>query len=89
MAPGHVAAAAALHGVVPSSGTPMDIATAQAIAFARGGQHADAARVFHEAVRLSPPGWAGWNLSVEPMLATWEHPDVWADVLALVRARAI
>ena len=88
VAGGHVATAAALHGTIPPSAALMDVALAQAIVFARAGQHADAARVYLTALRGEPQGSAGWMLSVEPTLNVGAHPDVWTEALALVRSRA-
>lgn len=88
IAPGHVAAAAALRGEVPSNAAPIDRAIAQAIVLARNGRHPEAARVYHEALRTAPPGSAGWLLPVEPTLDPDAHPDAWAEALALVRVRA-
>jgi Flp pilus assembly protein TadD len=84
----HIAAAAALHGLVPTTAGPMDVALAQAIVFARAGQHGDAARVYLAAVCRQPPGWEGWMLPVEPTLDVAAHLEVWADALAVIRSRA-
>jgi tetratricopeptide (TPR) repeat protein len=97
IAPAHVAAAAILKGTVPAEnaaqrtyhGRFMDRALAQAIVLERGGRHADAARVCREALVKAPPGSAGWWLPVEPMLNPLGRPDVWGEVLALLRSRAL
>jgi DNA-binding winged helix-turn-helix (wHTH) protein len=88
IAPGHVPAAASLRGQVLSSASPFDAAMGQAIIEARNGRHADAARIYHAAVRTAPPGSAGWLLPVEPTLDPGAHPDAWSEALALVRVRA-
>ena len=97
IAPAHVAANAVLRGTVPAEnaaqrayhGRFMDRALAQALVLARGNRHADAARVYREALVKAPPGSAGWSLPVEPTLNPLGRPDVWGDVLALLRSRAL
>jgi DNA-binding winged helix-turn-helix (wHTH) protein/Flp pilus assembly protein TadD len=96
--PRHVSAAAVLRGEVPSSQKgpaharhyvrDMDAAIAQAILLTRGNRHADAARVYREAVAQAPPGSAGWLLAVEPLLNPLAHRDAWGDALALIAIRA-
>jgi DNA-binding winged helix-turn-helix (wHTH) protein len=88
MAPFHVAAAAAVRGEVRSSAGPMDRALGEAIVLARSNRHQDAARVYREAVAGQPPGAAGWQLPVEPLLNPLGHAEEWADTLALIRVRA-
>jgi tetratricopeptide (TPR) repeat protein len=98
IAPGHVSAAAALRAEaaaeaalradVPSSSAAIDAAVGRAILLARANRHAEAARVYHDAVSQAPPGPAGWLLPVEPLLNPLEHRGIWAETLALVRLRA-
>lgn len=88
IAPCHVSAAAALRGQVLSSSTASDAFVGRAIALVRAERHADAARVYREAVSQAPPGPAGWLLPVEPLLNPRARPDIWAETLALVRLRA-
>jgi tetratricopeptide (TPR) repeat protein len=88
IAPLHPFATAALRGEVPSSAKPMDAAIGQAIILALRHRHADAARVYREAVAREPSGPAGYQLPVEPTLNALAHRDVWDDVLALIRMRA-
>jgi tetratricopeptide (TPR) repeat protein len=52
------------------------------------GQHEQAAGMCAAALQRAPCGSAGWWLPVEPTLRVWERPDVWAPVLAALRARA-
>jgi DNA-binding winged helix-turn-helix (wHTH) protein/Tfp pilus assembly protein PilF len=66
----------------------MDAALSEAIVLARGNRHADAARVYREAVAQMPPGPAGWLLPVEPLLHPLAHREIWADALAMIRIRA-
>ena len=66
----------------------IELAMGQAIVLARGNRHADAARVYREALAKARPGLAGWQLAVEPLLNPLGRRDLWADALALVRTRA-
>jgi DNA-binding winged helix-turn-helix (wHTH) protein len=90
IAPCHVSAVAAVRGEVPASGlhNPVDVALAQAIVLVRANRHADAARVFTDALAASAVPAAGWLLPVEPFLHPLEHRHLWAEALALVRVRA-
>jgi DNA-binding winged helix-turn-helix (wHTH) protein/Flp pilus assembly protein TadD len=63
-------------------------AIARAIVLARAGRHADAAIAYRHAISTAPPG-AGWILPVEPLINVDAHPDIWSDVLAMVRQRAV
>jgi hypothetical protein len=85
-----VSAVAAVRGEVPTSGlhSPVDVALARAIVLARANRHADAARVFTEALATFAGPAAGWLLPVEPFLHPSAHRDLWAEALALVRVRA-
>ena len=85
---GHVSALAVLKGEAGPAIRGMDAAIGQAIVLARGNRHADAARVYREAVAQAPPGYAGWMLAVEPTLHPQAHPELWSDALTLVRTRA-
>ena len=66
----------------------MDAATGAAIVFSRGNRHAEAARVYREAVTQAPPGLAGWLLPVEPVLNPPAHGEILSDVLTLIAVRA-
>jgi len=88
IAPRHVSATAALHREVPPTASAIDAAIGQAIILARCQRHADAARVYSEAVAQAPPGSAGWQLPVEPLLNPLANVEVWGEALALVRMRA-
>ena len=88
ISPGHVSALAALRGTVPAAARATDAFVGQAIVLARGNRHADAARVYHDAVAHTPPGAAGWQLPVEPMLNPRAHGELWAPALAVIRDRA-
>jgi DNA-binding winged helix-turn-helix (wHTH) protein len=102
IAPGHIPATAALRGEVPSRppeaghdgppkgghyGAEMATATGHAIVLARGNRHADAARIYCDAL-VKTSGSAGWQLPVEPLINPLAHRDVWTEALAIVRARA-
>ena len=52
------------------------------------GQTALAAKVIDAALAAAPSGSAGWLTPVEPLLNVSANPDVWAPVLARLRARA-
>ena len=99
IAPGHIPAAAALRGEVPTltargashggdSLHEVDVACGHAIVLVRGNRHADAARVVYDSLVHAKPGCAGWLLPVEPMINPLARMDVWAEVLALIRLRA-
>ena len=88
IAPLHVPATAALRGTVPAAARPADAFIGQAIVLACANRHADAARVYCEAVAQRPPGAAGWLLPVEPMLNPRAHAELWAGALTVIRARA-
>jgi tetratricopeptide (TPR) repeat protein len=49
----------------------------------------DAARVLDEALAASAPGSDGWLIPVEPVLQVQAAPEIWAPVLARLRARAV
>jgi tetratricopeptide (TPR) repeat protein len=87
--PRHVSAASVLHGKVPASASGFDAALGQAIVLARGGRHADAARVYQDAVLQTSSGSAGWLLPMEPILNPLAHPEAWAKALALIANRAL
>jgi DNA-binding winged helix-turn-helix (wHTH) protein/Flp pilus assembly protein TadD len=91
-APGNSCALAAVRRPipVPQTGDPraVDTAIARAVVLARAGRHADAAVAYRHAVSTAPPG-AGWILPVEPLINVSAHPDIWSDVLAVIRPRAM
>ena len=88
IAPHHVSATAALRGEVPISAGPMEAAVGQAIMLVHRQRHADAARVYREAVASAPRASAGSLLPVEPTLNPHAQRDVWGDVLTMLRLRA-
>jgi DNA-binding winged helix-turn-helix (wHTH) protein len=88
IAPLHVSATAALRGDVPTSAGPMEAAVGQAIILVHNERHADAACVYRQAVAAAPRGSAGSLLPVEPTLNPHARREVWADALAMIRARA-
>jgi tetratricopeptide (TPR) repeat protein len=67
---------------------PMEAALAAAVQHVLAGEAADAARVVAAALSSAQPGSAGWILPVEPILNTASAPDLWAPVLARIRAQA-
>jgi DNA-binding winged helix-turn-helix (wHTH) protein/Flp pilus assembly protein TadD len=67
----------------------MDLATVQAVELALRGRPAEAARVLEAALESAPAGNAGWTLPLEPLLRVHDAPDVWAPMLARLRARAV
>jgi DNA-binding winged helix-turn-helix (wHTH) protein/Tfp pilus assembly protein PilF len=89
IAPRHVSATAALRGDVPTRVSMMDSAIGRAIVLARGNRHAEAASVYRDAIAQAPPGSAGWQLPVEPLINPLSHQEHWADALAMIRRRAI
>jgi len=92
--PGHMCAAAALGIDTRSAARPkdphtIDLAVAKAIDLARAGRHPDAARICTEALKIAPPGVAGWLLPAESMLNPTARPEIWADTFVILRDRAI
>ena len=90
--PGHLSALAALGRPLPTL-SPEDprssnAGMARAIALARAGRHADAAQAFRDAVASARTPHAGWLLPVEPILHASARPEVWSDMLAIIRDRA-
>jgi DNA-binding winged helix-turn-helix (wHTH) protein len=69
-------------------GGNFDTAVVRAVQLALEGAHEEAAHLVEEGLAATPPGSAGWQLPVEPLLQVGSHPDVWARALALVRNRA-
>ena len=53
------------------------------------GKHADAARIYRDALAASPPGPSGSMMTVDPLIDTLAHSEAWHDALALLRDRAI
>ena len=68
--------------------SPVDAAMAEAVPLVRAGAHEAAARLVDAALANAAAGNAGWLLPIEPMLAVWERPGVWAGALARIRVRA-
>jgi tetratricopeptide (TPR) repeat protein len=90
--PGHVFSMAALGlpipALAPSDPRIAEANIARAIALARRGRHRDAADVYRETVLSGPAANTGWLLPVEPILRVSARPEIWGDVLAIVRQRA-
>ena len=89
VAPRHVGATAALRREIPPSANALDRALGEAIILTLAGRHAEAAHLYRDALLRTPPGSAGWGLPVEPVLNPLARIDVWAEALAVIRARAI
>jgi DNA-binding winged helix-turn-helix (wHTH) protein len=66
----------------------VEIAMAQAARLVLAGDVVSAAPLVDHALAAAPPGNAGWLLPLEPLLNVTASPDVWAPVLARLRARA-
>jgi DNA-binding winged helix-turn-helix (wHTH) protein len=75
-------------GLVNDSCTAFELVTARAAVLAHTGDVAAAVAMVHDALRVTPPGNAGWQIPVDPLLRVWERPDAWEPVLALLHARA-
>jgi len=90
--PGHFKSMAALMLPIPDlpANDPRgaEVAVARALAFARGGRHHEAARTYRDAITSAPYDDAGWLLPVEPILQAPLRPEIWGEVLALIRERA-
>ncbi len=93
VAPAHVWTLAALGRTLGSgeAGTPraLDTALAGAAGLACAGRHAEAAAAYRAAVLSASMPCAGWLLPVEPLIDPDSRADIWADVLAIVRRRAV
>jgi len=93
VAPGHLSALAALGRPLPAvdSGHPraLDAALAHAAGLVRSGRRVEAAHAYRDAVIGAPLPCAGWLLPVEPVIDAASHVDAWADVLTIVRRRAV
>jgi DNA-binding winged helix-turn-helix (wHTH) protein/cytochrome c-type biogenesis protein CcmH/NrfG len=67
---------------------PMEAVFAAAAHDVRHRAHAAAAERVGQALAAAPPASAGWLLPIDPLLDVTAHPDAWAGVLRLLRARA-
>jgi tetratricopeptide (TPR) repeat protein len=73
----------------PSFGGPsFEAAVGQAAVLVMAGDPHDAMRLVDHALSVAPPGNAGWNIPVEPMLNVASATETWAPVLARLRTRA-
>ena len=90
--PGHFYSLAALGRQLPAlpphDPRAINLGIARAIALTRAGRHPDAAEVFRAAVAASRLPNAGWLLPIEPILHAYARPEIWGDLLALIRDRA-
>jgi hypothetical protein len=94
--PRHPLASLALGMITPDApgtapgvpGTSFESAIGQAIVLVGAGNPAGAARRVDQALSAVPPGNAGWQIPVEPMLNVASALDTWAPVLARLRTRA-
>lgn len=66
----------------------VDAAMLRAAQLVLADAHAEAARLFDEALAGAAAGNAAWLLPIEPLLQVTAHPDIWARALARVRNRA-
>jgi len=78
------AAALAASGIALS----VDHAVALAAVLVHAGDVAAAAALVLRALEAAPPGSAGWTIPIDPLLRVKDAPDVWRDVLGLLRERA-
>jgi DNA-binding winged helix-turn-helix (wHTH) protein len=92
IAPGHFFSMAALGlplpALDPSDPRLGDLEIARSIAMARAGRHCDAAQIYRALTQAARTPHAGWHLPIEPILQPHLRPDVWGDVLAMIRERA-
>ena len=93
--PGHAranAVLAALYGVTPGTVTcpadPVNAAIVSGVSLVCAERHEEAAAVILAALEKAEPGFAGWQIPIEPMLNVAARPEIWAKVLAAVRHRA-
>ena len=93
VAPAHLYTSAALGRPLPcldpSDPRTLDAAFASAAGMARAGRRADAAKAYRAAVVNASLPCAGWLLPVEPLIDAGSHPDIWSDIVAIVRRRAV
>jgi DNA-binding winged helix-turn-helix (wHTH) protein/tetratricopeptide (TPR) repeat protein len=92
IAPGHRAAAAALGRPLPelrpSDPRRTDDEIAQVVGLVRAGRLREAAPLYRKAVMTSRSPNGGWMLEVDAIIMPFAHPEIWADVVELVRQRA-
>ena len=94
--PRHPLASLALGMIAPDGpgtapgvpGPSFEAAIGQAIVLAGAGDPVSAARRIDQTLSAVPPGNAGWQIPVEPMLNVASALDAWAPVLARLRTRA-
>ena len=93
VAPAHLFSLAALGRplptVAPDDPRALNAGIARAIALTRGNRHREAAEAYREAIATSRAAHAGWILPVEPILHASARPEVWNDMLAVIRERAV
>jgi hypothetical protein len=70
------------------SSAACDLVTPRAAVLVHAGGVAAAVAMVHDALRAAPPGNAGWQIPVDPLLRVWEDPGAWRPVLALLHVRA-
>ena len=67
----------------------VECAMVKAAALGLGGKHPEAARVYTGALAAAPPGSAGWQMPIDPLINALAHPDAWATALAMLHNRAL
>ena len=85
-------AAAALHDVTPAADIKVgsfDDVMCTAAALALTGRHADASVLVRRALLKAPPGFACWQLPVDPLINVSSRPAEWAETLSVLRNRAL
>lgn len=92
IAPGHFYSIGALGLPMPEFADDdpraFDIALGRAIGLVRAGRHREAALIVAKALAAATRPELGWILPVEPMLRALTRPEIWGDLLKLVRQRA-
>ena len=69
-------------------GFGVDAAAASGLRLSLAGDRPAAAACVHDALTAAVPGSQGWMLPIDPLLRVSNEPQVWAGVLALLRAGA-
>lgn len=73
----------------PTSRLTFEREMARAALCVDAGGVAEAVAILVAALRVAPPGNAGWWIPLDPLLRVWETPDEWAPVLQLLTMRAL
>ena len=66
----------------------MDSIVGRAISLVAGGDAPAGARLVADALASAPPGNAGWQIPIEPLLGVQRNRAAWANVVVELRTRS-